>query len=179
MTVQSLLEAITALSAAERAELLARLREIYGSGAPAPSRQLALGLGGWEGPADFVVVFDGGSQGNPGAGYGSYAVFDRGGAGQVTRASFDGALTNNEAEYLTLLAALRALTQRLGGAVAQTSVEVRGDSSLVIEQVSGSWKAKDERMRALRDDVRGLLQQFRAARLVQQPRADTVRVLGH
>ncbi len=179
MSVQSLLEAIAALNAAERNDLLARLREIYGNGAPGPSRQLAMGLDEWDGPADFIVVFDGGSQGNPGAGYGSYAIFAHGGAGQVTRASFAGSLTNNEAEYLTLLAALRALREQIGARVQQTTVEVRGDSSLVIEQVSGKWKAKDERMRGLRDDVRGLLQQFKAARLVQQPRDDTVRVLGH
>jgi len=179
MSVQEILEVIARLGAAERGDLLARLREIYGGGAPAPRRQLALGLGEWDGPADVIIVFDGGSQGNPGVGFGSYALFDRGGPGQVTRASFEGSLTNNEAEYLTLLAALRALAARLGTKTGQTTLEVRGDSSLVIEQVSGKWKARDERMRQLRDEVRGLLSQFKAARLVQQPRDDTVRVLGH
>jgi hypothetical protein len=56
---------------------------------------------------------------------------------------------------------------------------VRGDSALVIQQVLGAWKAKDERMRALRDETRGLLRRFARWRLVQQPRDDSVRVLGH
>ena len=175
--VQQILEAIAALPEAERSDLLSRLRELYG--AASPGKQLTLGLAEWEGRADCRVVFDGGSQGNPGAGYGSYALFDHGNRGEVTRASFPGALTNNEAEYLILLEALRALLARLGAQAGATTVEVRGDSSLVIEQVRGKWKAKDERMRALRDEARGLLSQFKAVRLVQQPRADTLRVLGH
>lgn len=177
MSVQSILEAIAALGDAERRDLLARLREIYG--APAPARQISLNLGEWDGPADYLIVFDGGSQGNPGPGYGSHALFTSGRPGQVTRTSFPGSLTNNEAEYLTLQAALRDLTLRLGAQAGSATVEVRGDSSLVIEQVSGRWKAKDARMRQLRDEVRALLNAFKAARLVQQPRDDTVRVLGH
>ncbi len=138
-----------------------------------------MALGEWEGPADYLIVFDGGSQGNPGVGYGSYAIFDGARKGQVNRLSFEGQMTNNEAEYHTLLAALRDLQQRLGATVSEMTIEVRGDSSLVIEQVSGKWKAKDERMRHLRDEVRQALNRFKRFRLVQQPREDSVRVLGH
>lgn len=179
MSVQSLLEAIAALSEAERQNLLSRLREIYG--VPPPARQMGLGLAEDEltGPADFLIVFDGGSRGNPGAGYGSYAVFDGTRPGQVQRLEFREPMTNNEAEYHTLIAGLAALADRLGGAAGQRSLEVRGDSQLVIQQVLGNWKAKDERMRELRDRVRAGLRRFRKWRLVPQPREDSVRVLGH
>ncbi len=179
MTIQGLLEAIAALSEPERQDLLSRLREIYG--VPAPLQQMGLGLsqGEWTGPADFLIVFDGGSRGNPGAGYGSYAVFDGTQPAQVQRLEFPGLMTNNEAEYHTLIAALAALAERLGQQAAQTSVEVRGDSQLVIQQVLGHWKAKDERMRDLRDQARAGLRRFDRWRLVGQPREDTVRVLGH
>ncbi|MGH2523551.1 MAG: ribonuclease HI family protein [Anaerolineales bacterium] len=178
MTIQQLLEAIAALPEAERRDLLACLRELYGSASAPPPRQMSLDLTEWDGPADYLIVFDGGSQGNPGAGYGSYAIF-AGGPGQVARLTFAGQMTNNEAEYHTLLAALRDLLGQLGQEASQASLEVRGDSSLVIEQILGKWKAKDERMRALRDEARGLLNQFKQRRLKLQPRADTVRVLGH
>ena len=88
-------------------------------------------------------------------------------------------MTNNEAEYHTLINALSALAERLGPRAAHTSLEVRGDSQLVIQQVLGAWKARDERMRALRDQARAGLRRFGKWRLVGQPREDSVRVLGH
>jgi ribonuclease HI len=179
VNIQQILEAIATLPEPERRDLLARLRELYGT-TPAPiPKQIGMALGEWEGPADYLIVFDGGSQGNPGVGYGSYAIFDGARKGQVNRLSFEGQLTNNEAEYHTLLAALRDLQQRLGPRSSEMTVEVRGDSALVIEQVSGKWKAKDERMRQLRDEVRQALNRFKRFRLVQQPREDSVKVLGH
>jgi ribonuclease HI len=183
MSIQDLLESIAALSDAERQDLLSRLREIYGVPAPAPppARQMGLALGEeeWTGAADYLIVFDGGSLGNPGAGYGSYAIFEGTQPGYVQRLEFSSPTTNNEAEYQTLLAALRALADRLGERAASASLEVRGDSQLVIEQVVGHWKAKDERMRGWRDDVRAALRRFGRWRLVQQRREDSVRVLGH
>lgn len=179
MSLQDLLEAIAALPEGERQDLLRRLREIYGSPPPARQMGLDLELGADSGPADYLIVFDGGSQGNPGPGYGSYAVFEGPQPGQVHRLTFPGSMTNNEAEYHTLIAALRGLLDRLGGRSPSTSIEVRGDSALVLQQVQGHWKAKDERMRALRDEARALLARFKAWRMVQQPREDSVRVLGH
>lgn len=181
MRLQDLLEAIAALPEAERADLLARLHELYGPAGAAPAQQLGLGLTSpdWTDPADYLLVFDGGSRGNPGAGYGSYALFEGGRPGAVQRVDFPETMTNNEAEYRTLLAALRDLLARLGPRAPASTLEVRGDSALVIHQVQGGWKAKEDRMRALRDEVRGLLKRFGKWRFVQQPREDSVRVLGH
>lgn len=181
LTLQQLLDAIAALSEAERQDLLARVRALY----PAPPTEAPAspppqpGRGEWLGPVDFLIVFDGGSRGNPGPGYGSYAVFDALGSGEPVRLTFDGALTNNEAEYHTLLAALRDLSARLGPAAPHATVKVLGDSLLVINQVKGEWQAREPRLRALRDEAVGLLRGFRAHRLAYQPRADTVQVLGH
>jgi ribonuclease HI len=179
MSIQSLLETIAALTDEERTDLLARLRELYGT-AP-PPRQMGLGLGTdeWTGAADYILVFDGGSHGNPGNGYGSFAIFEGSRPAGVHRLDFPGSLTNNEAEYQTLVGALRHLQDLLGERAATATLEVRGDSALVLQQVLGHWKAKDDRMRTLRDDVRGLLRRFQHFRLVQQPREDTVKVLGH
>jgi ribonuclease HI len=179
MTPQQLLEAIAALSAAERQDLFARLREVYGETLRGAGPR-ATAESDWDGQVDYLIVFDGGSKGNPGSGYGSYAIFDATGAGFTTRLRFEAApMTNNEAEYQTLLAALRDLNQRLGRRVAATTLKITGDSQLVIRQLSGEWEAKDPRMRALRDEARATLTQFKGHRLSQQPREDIVRILGH
>jgi ribonuclease HI len=91
-------------------------------------------------------------------------------------------MTNNEAEYDTLIAALDDVSQRVeaaGKRPADFTLEVRGDSSLVLRQVRGEWKAKEERMRQRRDMARSLLARFGGYRLVEQPREESVRVLGH
>ncbi|MBM4463991.1 MAG: ribonuclease HI family protein [Chloroflexi bacterium] len=184
--VEEILAAISALSAAERRELckkLVAMEELTGGLPEARQPALAFDAGQLEGRADYILVFDGGSVGNPGPGYGSYALI-RASDGQkrVVRLDFGGEMTNNEAEYDTLIAGLNDLIQKLTEAKrspADFSIEVRGDSSLVINQVSGVWKAKDERMRARRNQVRELLDRFAAFRLGLQPRQESVKILGH
>jgi len=135
-----------------------------------------------EGP-DYLIVFDGGSRGNPGQGYGSYAITRlQDGARRIERLEFGGGYTNNEAEYDTLIAALEDLAHRIEEAGRQPkefSLEIRGDSALVINQIQGRWKAKDARMAERRDRARELLRLFGGADLKAQPRAESVRVLGH
>lgn len=181
-TIEELLTAIASLSEDERRELFSRLGV-----APLPSRRMqpsasgAFAANGLAGAADYVVVFDGGSGGNPGPGYGSYAVIVRQ-RREIKRLRFDEDMTNNEAEYATLLRALDDVHGRIERASKRPeefSIEVRGDSALVLKQVSGEWKAKDERMRSKRDAVRQSLRRFKANRLVHQPREETVKLLGH
>jgi ribonuclease HI len=133
--------------------------------------------------ADFVLVFDGGSRGNPGAGYGSFLlVRQQDGDKRLKRLQFDDRMTSNEAEYDTLIAALEEL---LAWAVSsgfdpgQVSVEVRGDSQLVLRQVGGQWRARDSRMIKKRDETLTLLRQLGSYRLAEQPRTESVRLLGH
>ena len=186
--VDEILAAISALSEAEKRELFEKLAAIEESEAPGGSSEarrprLAFDAGQLEGQPDYVLVFDGGSMGNPGPGYGSYALIRASdGQKQVVRLDFGGAMTNNEAEYDTLIAGLSDLIQKLTEAKrspSEFSIEVTGDSYLVINQVSGVWKAKDERMRARRNQVRELLNRFAGYRLGIQPRQESVRVLGH
>jgi len=104
-----------------------------------------------------VVEADGGSRGNPGpAGYG--ALVRDPVAGEVLAEICDGlgTATNNVAEYSGLVAGLRAAARRAPGA----AVEVRMDSRLVVEQMSGRWQIKDQALRSLaaaaRDEARSL-----------------------
>ncbi|MFJ8041259.1 bifunctional RNase H/acid phosphatase [Kitasatospora sp. NPDC096147] len=94
----------------------------------------------------FIVEADGGSRGNPGpAGYG--AVVRDGDTGQIIAeaAAYIGHATNNVAEYKGLIAGLRAAAELDPDA----RVDVRMDSKLVVEQMSGRWKIKHPDMRPL------------------------------
>jgi ribonuclease HI len=183
-SVERILAAIAALSEGERARLFERLaREEESppaSQTDAPSHFLD---DDWEGPADYTLIFDGGSRGNPGPGYGSYAlVHARDGKQGLVRLDFGRQMTNNEAEYETLIAGLRGLTERIeaaGQSPVEFTLETRGDSALVVRQVEGTWQTKDDRMRSLCNQARELLARFKSHRLVLQGREESVRVLGH
>jgi ribonuclease HI/rhodanese-related sulfurtransferase len=98
-----------------------------------------------------LVEADGGSRGNPGpAGYG--ALVRDADTGQVLdeAAAAVGVATNNVAEYCGLLAGLRAAAAIDPAA----EVEVRMDSKLVVEQMSGRWKVRHEDMRRLAEQAR-------------------------
>jgi ribonuclease HI len=128
------------------------------------------------------VVFDGGSRGNPGQGYGSYELRWPGSPPQVVKLRFGDQMTNNEAEYDTLIGALEAILKRLqeSGAAPNTArVEIRGDSLLVVNQVHGRWQCKEARLQGRRDQVRQQLQRFGHWSLAHHDRANSVRVLGH
>ncbi|WP_407343997.1 bifunctional RNase H/acid phosphatase [Pengzhenrongella phosphoraccumulans] len=93
-----------------------------------------------------VVEADGGSRGNPGpAGYGALVRDPATGQVLAERAEYLGVVSNNVAEYSGLVAGLRAAVEIDPDAV----IEVRLDSRLVVEQMSGRWKIKHEDMRRL------------------------------
>ena len=130
-----------------------------------------------------VIVFDGGSKGNPGKGYGSYALELDGVAYAPVPIEFPGnSTTNNEAEYDTLLRALawvHLAAQQAGQSLGTLSVFVRGDSKLVIEQVRGKWKCNNDRLRPRRDRAQSLLKPFQQADVRWHGREYSVARLGH
>jgi ribonuclease HI len=129
-----------------------------------------------------VIIFDGGSKGNPGLGYGSYALRWPGQPQQVVQLRFGDRVTNNEAEYDTLISALEATLKRLedsGADPATARLEIYGDSQLVVNQINGQWACNEDRLRVRRDRVLALLNRFGHWRLRHHGREHSVRVLGH
>ncbi|WP_019928412.1 bifunctional RNase H/acid phosphatase [Nocardia sp. BMG111209] len=113
-----------------------------------------------------IVEADGGSRGNPGpAGYGA-VVWDSGrGRVLAERKESIGVATNNVAEYRGLIAGLAAAAE-LGA----REVDVRMDSKLVVEQMSGRWKVKHAAMIPLADRARQLVAGFDIVRFEWIPR---------
>jgi ribonuclease H / adenosylcobalamin/alpha-ribazole phosphatase len=103
-----------------------------------------------------VVEADGGSRGNPGpAGYGALVRDVATGAVLAERKAALGFTTNNVAEYSGLVAGLTA-ARDLGAA----QVDVRMDSKLVVEQMSGRWQIKHPPLQTLADQARELVAGF-------------------
>ncbi|SDC87725.1 probable phosphoglycerate mutase [Geodermatophilus telluris] len=115
-----------------------------------------------------VVEADGGSRGNPGpAGYGALVRDAVTGRVLAERAASVGRATNNVAEYGGLVAGLQAALDLDAGA----DVEVRMDSKLVVEQMSGRWKVKHPDMQKLALQARDLARQLGSVRYTWVPRA--------
>ena len=113
-----------------------------------------------------VVEADGGARGNPGpAGYG--AVVREASTGEVLaeRAAALGVATNNVAEYSGLIAGLQAAAD-----IGAVEVEVRMDSKLVVEQMSGRWQIKHPGLRPLAAQAATLVRHFESVAFEWVPR---------
>ncbi len=93
-----------------------------------------------------VVEADGGSRGNPGpAAYGALVKDADTGRVLAEEGTTIGVASNNVAEYRGLIAGLTMAAEVAPGA----DIEVRMDSKLVVEQMSGNWKIKHPDMKPL------------------------------
>ena len=111
-----------------------------------------------------IAYADGASRGNPGpAAYGCvYAVEDLPLCGEGETI---GHATNNVAEYRGALAALRRLH-----AWGVARVTLRLDSQLVVRQMQGQYKVKNEGLKPLYRQLVGLVSQFERVRFEHVPR---------
>jgi ribonuclease HI len=102
-----------------------------------------------------VINVDGGSRGNPGpAGIAAVAT-DPAGEILAERSETIGTATNNVAEYRALLLGI-ALAKELEA----DEVEFIGDSMLIVEQVRGKWKVKQEHLRPLYTKAKDALREL-------------------
>ncbi|KUI23387.1 acid phosphatase [Mycobacterium sp. GA-1285] len=115
-----------------------------------------------------IVEADGGSRGNPGpAGYG--AVVWSADHATVFAESKEaiGHATNNVAEYRGLIAGLSE-----AASVGATEVDVRMDSKLVVEQMSGRWKVKHPDIATLHQQATAVAARFDRVTYTWVPRAE-------
>jgi len=107
-----------------------------------------------------TLEFDGGSRGNPGpAGIGVVVrAEDR--TPLVTLGRFIGKATNNVAEYRALITAMEE-AKKLGA----TKIIIRGDSELIIRQMTGQYKVKHPDMKVLFDEAQRAIRGFASAKI--------------
>ena len=98
-----------------------------------------------------IVEADGGSRGNPGpAAYGALVRDPASGQVLAQRAEAIGVATNNVAEYRGVIAGLRAARE----VDPEAGVDVRLDSKLIVEQMTGRWAIKHAGIRVLALEAR-------------------------
>jgi ribonuclease HI len=116
-----------------------------------------------------VIHIDGASRGNPGDA--AYAVvINTPGREPVEEFGALGKETNNVAEYTALVRALeRAKVLGL------RRLHIHSDSELLVKQMSGEYRVKNEDLKWLSDEARGLMKEFQSVRLTHVPREQNKR----
>src|SRR5438105_2385131 len=102
-----------------------------------------------------TIHTDGASRGNPGDAAFAY-VISCDGVPPIEEAGCLGELTNNQAEYTALVRALEH-TVRLGNG---QPVIVHSDSELMVKQMRGEYKVKNDDLRELYNQARRLVGQL-------------------
>ncbi len=115
----------------------------------------------------FIINTDGGSRGNPGPSAIGVVV------GGKEYGEYIGKTTNNVAEYKAVIFALKKAKALLGSKKAgETDVEVRADSELLVKQMNGEYKMKNEELQPLFIEVWNLKQDFKSVAFKHVPREE-------
>ena len=116
------------------------------------------------------LQFDGGSRGNPGVG-GAGAVLYKNNQEQWSKTFYLGDnVTNNQAEYRGLIGGLKHVST-----LDLPNLLVEGDSNLVINQVSGTWRVKNDDLKILHDEVQEYINKIKDIRFQHIPRNENKR----
>ena len=94
-----------------------------------------------------ITYTDGGSRGNPGPA--ALGVVIQNEKGQMLKSYGEalGVRTNNEAEYMAIVSALKKIKQLYGKEkISGMTVEMRMDSELACRQLSGEYKIETEKL---------------------------------
>lgn len=114
-----------------------------------------------------VIYTDGGARGNPGLAGAGWVLVSESGRALSSGGRFLGVATNNVAEYHGLIC---GLTAALSAGCA--SVEVRSDSELIVRQMTGRYRVKNENLKPLFSEASALASRFSRVRFTHVRRED-------
>ena len=112
-----------------------------------------------------VIHSDGVSRSNPGPAAIGATIKDKQGRMLATISRSIGRATNNQAEYRAVIAALEKAIE-LGA----QQVELNLDSELVVRQVTGRYRVKNQTLKPLFAEVQKLLDSFESSKIRHVPR---------
>jgi len=116
-----------------------------------------------------MVFSDGGARGNPGPAAIAFIIQSETGETLVKDTRYVGVCTNNQAEYKALLAALES-----AAAHKADSVTCHLDSELVVKQVTGEYRVKNEELKELWRRVQEAKKRFNEVKFVNVPRSHRI-----
>lgn len=102
-----------------------------------------------------LLFTDGGARGNPGPAAYGFVLEALDGTVLASAGETIGVATNNVAEYRGLIAGLAKAVE-----LAVSDLEVRSDSELLVKQMRGEYKVKNEALRALSIEAARLARQL-------------------
>lgn len=102
---------------------------------------------------EIICYTDGASRGNPGLASAGAVIFEGENVLAEIR-SFLGTQTNNWAEYEAVVQVLQKIKDLK---LSNRSIEIRMDSKLVAEQLSGNWKIKKDTLREQYNKIQDIL----------------------
>jgi len=111
---------------------------------------------------------DGGSRGNPGPGAIGLLIMDEGNNEIDSFKECIGHTTNNRAEYQALIKGLDLAARHT-----RDKVYCYLDSELVVKQMTGAWRLKDDELRALYHRVKDMERPFKEVVYTHVRRTDT------
>lgn len=109
-----------------------------------------------------TIYTDGAARGNPGHAASGFMVYEEDGRLASKDAQYIGKTTNNHAEYMAIILALKWCTTETDANV--LSLAVYCDNELVIRQLNGEYKIKAKGLRPLYDEVKVLSSTFRGVK---------------
>jgi ribonuclease HI len=113
-----------------------------------------------------VIYTDGGARGNPGPAGAGVVIQDAEKIYEFKKYLGE-RQTNNWAEYEAVVLALDEAKKK---GFAGRPIEIRMDSKLVVEQLSGNWKIKEPALKEQAAKVRALLADFPSSKFTYVPR---------
>lgn len=104
---------------------------------------------------DFIINVDGACSGNPGDSSIGVVIYDIKNHREDTVSQYIGTATNNVAEYSALIEGLRRSIE-LGA----KNILVKSDSELMVKQINGQYKVKNEGLKELYTKAISMLKSF-------------------
>ena len=117
-----------------------------------------------------ILRTDGAARGNPGPAAAGVVIERADGTTIAEGKRALGELTNNQAEYRALILGLRAVAR-----YAPAAVRVCLDSELVVKQMAGEYRVKDEGLRPLYEEASALARSLPGVTCTHVPRARNAR----
>lgn len=126
---------------------------------------------------EIFIYVDGGSRGNPGpAAIGCIIEISHQSLDIKEYSKFLGTATNNEAEYKSVIFALKKVKQLIGKEnAAKVEIEIKSDSELLVNQLNGQFKIKEKDLIPLFIEIWNLKQDFKKVKFAQIPREENKR----
>ena len=128
---------------------------------------------------EITITFDGGAKPNPGKGYGSYNIRIDGNDKPIHGESekfYGDNLTSNQSEYIAVTRGCEKIKELFGN---NCKIHIVGDSELVLKQISGEYRVRNEKLIPLNQELMDYLKEFNSYSVQHRPREQSVKEFGH